>query len=55
MSRISRGCGGAEEALVCSLRLGCLALLLVVFPLRVKAATESCVLSVREVGVGLLL
>ena len=55
MSRISRGFGGVEEALVCFLRLGCSVLLLVVFRLLAKAALEGCVLFVREVEVELLL
>lgn len=55
MSRISRGCGGVEEALVCSRRLGCSVLLLVVFRLRVKAAMKVGVLVAREVEVEQLL
>jgi len=55
MSRISRGFGGVEEALVCSRRLGCSVLLLVVFRLRVKAAMKVGVLVAREVEVEQLL
>ena len=55
MSRILRGCGGVEEALVCSQRLGCLVLLLVVFRLRAKAALKLDVLFAREVEVEQLL
>ena len=49
MSRISRDSGGVEEALVCSLRLGCSVLLLAVFRLQVKAAMKgNAVLDARN-------
>ena len=54
-SRILRDCGVEVEALVCSRRLGCSVLLLVVFRLRVKAVLKLDVLVVMEVEVEQLL
>jgi uncharacterized membrane protein YfcA len=55
MSRFSKCCGGVVGALVCSRILGCLALFLGVFRLRVRTVLEGCRFSAREVEEGRLL